>query len=74
MTEVKVIKAVGGHAKGDTINISESAAEFLINAGRVERVEAPAKPARKAPAKAGAKGDSEQVGGDSPSAERLTAG
>lgn len=74
MTEVKVIKAVGGHAKGDTINITESAAEFLINAGRVERIEAAAKPTRKAPAKAGAKGDSEQVGGDSPKQSAQPAG
>lgn len=74
MTQLTILKAVGGHAIGDTINISEGAAQFLINAGRAEAVKQPAKTAPRTKTKPVDKSGSEDVGGTSSASDRTTAG
>lgn len=36
MTTVTLTKAIGGHSKGDTINVSPGTASYLINTGHAE--------------------------------------
>lgn len=70
MTEIKILKAVGGHKAGDTINTAKSAAEYLINTGYAEAVESEAKATRGRSKKA----DSETGGGAPSDASPITAG
>lgn len=85
MTQIKLNTALGGHAAGDSIEVTPKAAEMLIANGQAEPVEAKAKatraPARKAVDNTPKARDKavenpmdNGVGGASPDADRQTAG
>lgn len=39
MTSIKIIKEVGGHDKGDIVDLSPGSAAYLVNAGYAEEAE-----------------------------------